>query len=57
MKYHHTGIYQKITLKKKDEVEEMYSWSCCMNEDEKSPGCVMTVDDRNRWNLASFNNN
>jgi hypothetical protein len=32
VKSHHTGIYQKITFKRKDETEEVWSWSCCLNE-------------------------
>jgi hypothetical protein len=56
LKSHHTGIYQKLTIKKKDESEELYSWSCCLNEEQNSPGCVQVIQDRNRWNLASFGN-
>lgn len=57
VKSHHTGIYQKITFKRPNETEEVWSWSCCLNEEQDSPGCVQVVEDRNRWNLASFNNN
>jgi hypothetical protein len=53
---HHTGVWQKFTHKVAGEEEEYWAWSCCMNEDKKSGGCVHKVKDGNRWNLSSFNN-
>ena len=40
-----------------DEPEEYEAWSCCMNQDINSAGCVKKLKDKYKWNYASFNNN
>ena len=29
-------------------------WSCCVNEEEQSPGCVVTYKDKDKWQLVSI---
>lgn len=33
---------------------EKHVWSCCINEDEKSPGCIVTYKDKDKWQLISY---
>ncbi len=53
---YHTGVWQKFSHKVAGEEEEYMAWSCCMNEENKSSGCVKKIKDGNKWNLSSFNN-
>ena len=53
---HHNGIWQRFVHKSAGEEEEYYAWSCCLNEERKSGGCVKKIHDANKWNLTSFNN-
>ena len=56
-KYHHTGKYGKcewIKPENKPAVQsEKQYWSCCMNGDPDSEGCVAKVKDKQKWILSS----
>lgn len=70
---HHTGKWQKFEVKKEkkqpntfyneqvpidsDDEEDYEAWSCCMNQDLDSAGCVKRRSEKDKWNYASFNNN
>ena len=56
IKSSHSGVWQCFKERIGPHIEETWAWSCCMNEDEKSPGCAHKLKDGNRWNLTSFNN-
>ena len=43
--YYHNGVWKEFPDSGK------FSWSCCMNEDEVSQGCVLRVRAVDRWNL------
>jgi len=45
--YKHTGKWEK------KEYEEQEAWSCCMNAEKESHGCVMFTKDRKRWNVTN----
>ena len=49
--YTHNGKYEP----NKFESNKM-CWSCCMAKDEDAQGCVVTIVDKQRWELSSFNN-
>ena len=57
-KYHHTGTWGKWQWKKLDPTKppvlsEKEYWSCCMNKDKDSEGCVAKIKDKKRWILSS----
>lgn len=55
-KYHHTGVWMHFEFKDKDsgKIKSEDGWSCCMNIDKESDGCVKTVVDKERWILSSY---
>ena len=50
-KYYHSGCWSQVPG-----IEEEFAWSCCMNEDRDSRGCMKRIQDGNKLNLSSFNN-
>jgi hypothetical protein len=46
--HHHTGKWEKKAY------EDAEAWSCCMNADINSQGCVLTLKDKKRWILSGF---
>lgn len=47
-KYYHNGKWEQ----NKFDGEE--SWSCCMNSDKESEGCVGVIVDKDKWILSSY---
>ena len=47
-KYYHNGKWELC------KVDEKESWSCCMNADKNSEGCVAVVVDKEKWILSSY---
>ena len=45
--YYHNGTWGKTPFSKKE------SWSCCMDKDKDSQGCVAVVKDKKKWILSS----
>lgn len=54
-KLSHSGIWQPFKERIGPELVETWAWSCCMNEDMNSKGCINKIVDGNKWNLTSFN--
>ena len=48
IKYYHSGKWEKQPY------EETEAWSCCMNVEHKSEGCVAVNNDRRKWNISSY---
>lgn len=46
--YYHNGKWELNRLDNKE------SWSCCMNSDKDSEGCVTVVKDKQKWILSSY---
>lgn len=51
----HSGVWQSFKERIGPEMVETWAWSCCMNEDMNSKGCIHKLKDGNKWNLTSFN--
>lgn len=51
-KFNHNGIYQPFPQK---QGEDIWAWSCCMNEDQEGRGCIIKIQDGNKWTYSSFN--
>jgi hypothetical protein len=56
--YYHTGTYGKWEWKKIDPNKpavqsEKECWSCCMNREKDSEGCVFKIKDMKKWILSS----
>ncbi len=47
-KYYHSGKWEKQPY------EETEAWSCCMNVNAGSEGCVAINKDVRKWNLTSY---
>jgi hypothetical protein len=47
-KYYHNGKWEMSTVEKEE------CWSCCMNADPNSEGCVAVKVDKQRWILSSY---
>lgn len=47
-KYHHNGKWAMSA------VEKYECWSCCMNSDKDSDGCVGVKVDKSKWILSSY---
>lgn len=47
-KYYHNGKWEMSKSEKKE------SWSCCMNSDKDSEGCVAVIKDKQKWILSSY---
>ena len=53
-KYYHNGLWQEMKTVGKDGKEKSkWSWSCCMNSDQTSEGCVAVIVDKEKWILSS----
>ena len=46
----HTGKWELDRFSKKGK----FAWSCCMNRDENSEGCVVRKVDKMKWNVEGF---
>ena len=46
--FYHTGKWEKKPY------EDQEAWSCCMNSDKTSQGCVMYTQDKKRWILSGY---
>lgn len=44
--YYHNGKYEKHMA------EEKECWSCCMNAEKESEGCVAVIKDKSKWILS-----
>ena len=47
-KYHHNGKWALSA------VEKAECWSCCMNGEKESEGCVGVKVDKSKWILSSY---
>jgi hypothetical protein len=47
-KYYHNGKWEM------NPIEKCESWSCCMNADKNSEGCVAVKVDKSKWILSSY---
>jgi len=47
-KYYHNGKWEM------NQIEKEESWSCCMNADKTSEGCVAVKVDKQKWVLSSY---
>jgi len=52
VKAYHSGKWGEYMIPQ--EKQKINCWSCCMDENEESDGCVIINVDQNRWNLASY---
>ena len=48
--HEHSGKYEVDRFSNKGKK----AWSCCMNRDENSDGCVVRKVDKYRWNVEGF---
>eukprot|EP00736_Rhodelphis_marinus_P009013 Rmarinus@m.3189 len=48
--YSHPGVWNKTVLS-----ETGWAWSCCMNDEHDSEGCLLTVVNPDAWNFATPN--
>jgi hypothetical protein len=37
-----------------NQLEKKECWSCCMNADKESEGCVAVIKDKQKWILSSY---
>ena len=49
--YIHPGIFREFN----DDGEAYQAWSCCLNQDKNSKGCMKQYDKKRRWN-SNINN-
>ena len=47
-KYYHNGKWELNQIEKKE------CWSCCMNKQKDSDGCVAVIHDPTKWILSSY---
>lgn len=47
-RYYHNGKWEMNPIEKED------TWSCCMNSDKNSEGCVAVKVDKSKWILSSY---
>jgi hypothetical protein len=47
-KYYHNGKWEFNPIEKEE------SWSCCMNAEKNSEGCVAVKCDKSKWILSSY---
>jgi hypothetical protein len=47
-KYYHNGKWQMNPVEKEE------CWSCCMNNEKGSEGCVAVKVDKQKWVLSSY---
>ena len=47
---HHNGTYELDRFSVKGKT----AWSCCMNKQENSEGCVIKRVDKQKWNVEGF---
>jgi len=52
VKAYHSGKWGEYVSPQ--EQEPIYCWSCCMDENHDSDGCVRINVDKDRWNLSSY---
>jgi len=52
VKAYHSGKWAELYIPQ--DQAKIYCWSCCMDENQESEGCVIINVDQNRWNLASY---
>ena len=50
-RYYHTGKWE---VNRTAETKDEYGWSCCMNGERDSEGCVAVKVDKSRWILSSY---
>lgn len=48
-RYYHTGKWEKSRVDGQEEC-----WSCCMNGEKESEGCVGYKYDKSKWILSSY---
>lgn len=47
-KYYHNGKWEL------NRIDNEECWSCCMNADKESEGCVAVIKDKQKWILSSY---